>query len=173
MAAKTGTYTLIASTTLSATSNTITFSSIPATYTDLVLVAQYSRSGGTGQSCYVRVNGDSGNNYSFTHLSGNGTSASSGRVSNTNLAAWGPWVANTSTTQNGEVGIMHIMDYANTTTYKTLLYRSGAADKATESGVNLWRSTAAINSITVNIDSPAVFQSGNTFKLYGIEAGNL
>lgn len=164
------TYNIIATTTLSTTANTVTFSSIPSTYTDLVLIAVYSRSGGTGQYAYVRLNGDSASNYSFNHMTGNSSTTFGGRLNNATAATLGPYGSNTSTTQNAEVAIMDIIDYSNTSYLKTVLYQSGAANKVSEAGANLWRNTNAITSLTINIDAPATFQSGNTFTLYGIKA---
>ena len=77
------TYDPIATTTISGSStNTYTFSSIPSTYTDLVL-AFANFQGTTNYSFALRFNGDSGSNYSYTVLEGNGTSASSGTSTST------------------------------------------------------------------------------------------
>jgi hypothetical protein len=64
------------------------------------------------------------------------------------------------------------MDYANTTTFKTWLTRSSTASKGVDEIVALWRSTSAITSLDVRAASDN-FGTGSTFKLYGIEAGNL
>jgi hypothetical protein len=163
MAAKTGTYTLIASNTLGSAAADVTFSSIPGTYTDLILVANIDATDYT--SVWLQFNSDTGSNYSRTILVGDGTSATSDRSSNATNTAIA--VANT------EWGTMifQIMDYSNSTTYKTALARS-ANNSQTRAGVGLWRSTSAITSVKVGI-SAANFNSGSTFRLYGIEAGNL
>ena len=75
------TYEPIATTTLGSTAATITFSSIPATYTDLRIALVGSLSGG-GNYGNLRFNSDSGSNYSVTILRGNGSAASSARQSN-------------------------------------------------------------------------------------------
>jgi hypothetical protein len=163
------TYDSIMTHTLPSATNTYTLSSIPQTYTDLVLVIGSVREAAAGSAvAAIRYNGDTGSNYSFTYLGGNGSTASSGRVSNSTYAALGAWVANLSTT--GESDFLHLMNYSNTTTYKTTLARSSAASSATEASVALWRSTAAINSITLTVGSPAAFTAGSTFSLYGIKA---
>jgi hypothetical protein len=72
------------------------------------------------------------------------------------------------------------MDYSNSTTYKTWLSRANRASSAldyqgTDAVVGLWRSTAAITSITVKNRRGGVdynFASGSNFKLYGIQAGS-
>lgn len=166
MAAKTGTYTLIASNTLGSNSGTVTFSSIPSTYTDLVVV--YGAIGNADLQVVLRLNNDSGSNYSVTILGGNGTTASSARESNVYITT----DYNYSVTTSGGITILNLMDYSNTTTYKTVLCRSGNGGKGTQANVGLWRSTAAINRVDL-ITTNSTFASGSTFKLYGIEAGNL
>ena len=161
------TYEPIATTTVSGSSTTTyTFSSIPATYTDLVLVSSAQMSG-TGTTGTFRFNGDTGSNYSFTYLYGNGSSAGSGRQSNQTSGIWDSWVDRLSNTMF-EADVLHIMNYSNTTTYKTALSRSNSS-VTVETAVNLWRSTAAINSLTVFISS-GYFVAGSTFTLYGIKA---
>ena len=164
MAAKTGTYTLINSTTLTGSASDITFSSIPETYTDLVLVVA-SLDNGAGRT-RLRVNGDSGTNYSRTNMCGNGTSAASYRGSNENQFDMSV-IAGTSST-NPAFLLINITDYANTTTYKSFLSHYSLASGAVELSAGLWRSTAAITSVTYLTQGSLL--SGTTAKLYGIEA---
>lgn len=178
MAAKTGTYTLIASNTLGSNTASITFSSIPGTYTDLVLVAIGALDGANWVPT-LQFNSDTGTNYSTTLLEGSGSSAISERLTNkveifpgyTN-GAWG-------TTLGSNNIIFNIADYSNSTTYKTVLSRNNSNDSTnsypgTVAAVSLWRSTSAITSIVVKVGGAgANLKSGSTFKLYGIEAGNL
>lgn len=172
MAAKTGTYTLIASNTLGSATNTVTLSSIPATYTDLILVYSGRGSGaGSNAGVGLRFNSDTGSNYSRTYLDGDGSTASSGRNTSMSSIYCGNVPDGGVAAGTFDGGIIHIMDYANTTTYKTQIIRSGPVNLRTDAIVSLWRSTSAINSITfVNLDNN--FVAGSTFKLYGIEAGN-
>jgi hypothetical protein len=176
MAAKTGTYTLIASNTLGSGSATVTFSSIPATYTDLILVCKLPASGTANNSDGFRfqLNGDTGSNYSATWLSNSTTTAISSRESTATRGRCG----NVSQTTN-DVGtaIVQFLDYSNATTYKTVLGRSGNlnsnGDNNVFASVSLWRSTSAINQIVLSQSSNANFVTGTEFRLYGIEAGNL
>ena len=71
------TYTPIASVTLSAATSSVTFSGIPQTYTDLVVVINAGNSGGTGYGIALQCNNDTGSNYSFTQLYGTGSAATS------------------------------------------------------------------------------------------------
>ena len=172
MAAKTGTYTLINSTTLSTSATSVTFSSIPGTYTDLAIVTFAGNTTVNAYDILVTFNSDTGSNYSRTRLYGNGTSAVSTRDSNVSNIVVGSMNGSAST--NGfSVGRYNINDYANTTTYKTMLVRQDTPGSTTFAIVGLWRSTAAITSITFTPEAPSNIASGSTFKLYGIEAGNL
>lgn len=171
MAAKTGTYTLIASSTANGSVATITFNSIPQTYIDLILVYGGSV---TSQAIWVRPNNDTAANYSVTKLVGNGTTASSSRI------ARGAGAPNDRRLELGTnfndglcTNIFHFIDYSNTNTYKTVICRGGGAGGWVVATVGLWYSTAAISTIDVSNDNAANFTSGTTFNLYGIEAGNL
>lgn len=164
------TYAPIATTTLSSAVSTYTFSSIPSTYTDLVLVTNLSSS--TNANIYFRVNGDTTTNYSFNFLVGDSTTPTGYRGTNNSVgtATWtGSNMNNTWTTC-----VANFMNYSNTTTYKTFITRYGGISASqgsseTTAVVNLWRSTAAINSITVLTLSPN-YAIGSTLTLYGIEA---
>ncbi len=161
------TYEPIATTTASGSTSSITFSSISSAYTDLVLVSNLGTVGG-GDAYIMQVNGDTGANYSRTYLSGNGSSTYSGR--NTGET----WINlqnqdNPTSNAGAYVQISHFMNYANTTTYKTVIGRSNQGGSGTTAAVGLWRSTSAINSITMRTVSTN-FASGSTFTLYGIKA---
>jgi hypothetical protein len=153
------TYEAIATQTLGSAAASVTFSSIPGTYTDLVLVIQGSMATAGGN--YIQVNGDTGNNYSLTFMYGDGTSAVSTRLTNYPTAQ--SFYLNT----NQSNAIINFMNYSNTTTNKTFLSRANSNDFVS-ARVALWRSTAAINSITVA--STFNYNTGTTFSLYGIKA---
>jgi hypothetical protein len=166
MAAKTGTYTLISSNTLGSATATVTFSSIPATYTDLKLVFAGVVSGG-GDAFYVRLNSDGGSNYSSTELKADGTTVSSARYSNvTYMYGLGNGLSANQTNV-----IVEFNDYSNATTFKTGLFRYNDVNGYVAGTIGLWRSTSAINAISIH--SLGGYATGSTFKLYGIEAGNL
>ena len=160
------TYTPIATTTLGSTSSNVSFTSINGSYTDLCLVIAVGNST-AGNVVRMRVNSDAGSDYSRTELAGNGSSASSSRTSNAtqfNLDG----TANSSTTPT-EVIVVDLMNYSNTTTYKTILNRTSNAAYGTEAFVQLWRSTSAINRIDI-FPNASTFVVGSTFTLYGIQA---
>lgn len=160
------TYTPIATTTLGTAASTVTFSSISGSYTDLVLVCNLGASN-SAQDFKIQFNGDTATNYSVTLMRGTGASAISNRE--TNIAYI--YLDYTGVTQNvvqSQYNV-NIMNYANTTTYKTILSRRSDVGFSTEAGVGLWRNTAAITSMNVSMTSGNLI-AGSTFTLYGIAA---
>lgn len=160
------TYTPIATTTLSSSASTVSFTSISGSYTDLVLVMNVISTSNSPNYLYLQYNSDTGSNYSTTILSGTGSVAESARFSNrTNFNI------DYEATPNTQIGnrIVNIMNYSNTTTYKTALVRANRAGSGTDAIVGLWRSTSAITSILITHYS-AQFDSGSSFTLYGITA---
>jgi hypothetical protein len=163
------TYDKIATTTLGSAANTVTFSSIASTYTDLVMVGAISGLSATIDG-WVRVgNGsvDTGSNYSWTVLSGNGTTAGSGRGANQTKVYWDFL---SSLTNVSQFAIMNFTNYSNTTTNKNFSIRGTSASQETNFTFGLWRSTSAINTIQIGLDSSATFSIGSIFTLYGIKA---
>ena len=157
------TYTQIATTTLGSAQATVSFTSISGSYTDLVLVATVKLTSSNTDRLFLQFNGDTGTNYSATYLQGDGSAAASGRFSS--IAEMRFY---NQSTADFYPNIIHIMNYANSTTYKTAIGRSSAAAISTTATVGLWRSTAAITQ--VDVKSPNTFTSGSTFTLYGITA---
>ena len=160
------TYEPRATTTLGSAAASVTFSSISGSYTDLILVASI-----TGVSVatdpWIRINSDTGTNYSWTWLSGNGGTAQSERGTNNSKL----YYSAISTIQNNvQLVTFHFMNYSNTTTYKTVLWREADAGTETGATVGLWRSTSAISSIEISLDSSRTYSSGSMFTLYGIKA---
>ena len=162
----TATYDCIATTTTTGNATTVTFSSIPATYTDLVVVFNGAEQGSSG--IYFQMNGDTATNYSHTRLVGNGTSALSNRGSNSSKIYLDQGVTFSSTLGENTV-ILQFMNYSNSTTNKTVISRATAPGSGTAAIVYLWRNTAAINSISFKIDSDYII-NGSTFTLYGIKS---
>ncbi len=165
------TYEPIATNTLSTTTATVTFSSISASYTDLILVSNNVKSVAAGATMLLRFNNDTSALYSHTELYGNGTTAASARTTSGTVIPIQYFVG-VGTANEGVINITHIMNYSNTTTNKTILARENNAPDPNSPGtgaiVGLWRNTAAINRI--DILSSSSFTSGSTFTLYGIKA---
>jgi mucin-19 len=161
---------LTPSITLASNTTTVTLSSIPSGYTDLRLVFVPASSDGTN-GIRMRINGDTGSNYSITYLSGNGTSAISNKDSNASQISLS-YFGGITTSLGGTQVAIDFQNYSNTTTYKTALVRYNMASSSAEANVALWRSTSAITSLSFNINSfgssTGDFIAGSTFSLYGI-----
>lgn len=165
------TYTPISTTTLGTDTATVTFSSIPNTYTDLRVVVSSRCTGAQNASSIDSLayyNSDQATNYSQTQIYGNGTTIASNR--NSNIAYSYVGITSNATANDWPMYTFDIMSYANTTTYKTTLARVNSAAASTSARVTLWRSTAAITSITLYNELSLSFKAGSTFTLYGIAA---
>jgi hypothetical protein len=151
---------------------TITFSSIPATYKHLqVRYMSRSANASTTDVLSWRFNSDTASNYSRHFLFGDGASATSGAaVSDTRMTTDGTTGA-TATSNIFGVGVVDILDYADTNKYKTL--RALSADDRNGAGLMVvnsgnWRSFSAVSTITIVTNSTANFAQHSQFALYGI-----
>ena len=165
------TYEPISTTTLGSNSQTVSFTSISGSYTDLVVVISgvISNQGANATNPNITFNSDTGSNYSVTWIYGDGSSAGSGRQSSQTKALFGGF-----TTVRG-MATIQIQNYSNTTTYKTFISRNSVTDSATGQAVSawagLWRSTSAITSFTLDSGrSDAPWASGTMFTIYGIKS---
>ena len=160
----TSTYDLIASNVLGSSAASVTFSSIPATYRDLILVVNALGSGGSNFPG-IRYNSDSGGNYSWVHANGDGSLATSSSQTGQTYAI----ITNDGypTTTTRAVMITSIMDYSATDKHKSALSRGNNASNGTSMVATRWANTAAITSIEVLAISNN-FASGSSFYLYGI-----
>jgi len=152
------TYEKIATSTLGSSTATVTFSSIPSTYTDLVIVV-YATQGG---DVFFQLNGDTGSNYSNTYIY-NSTSLGSVRTSN-DTKIYINWSSN----GGNYTGTLNVMNYSNATTFKTTLIKDNINGASVDLGVGLWRNTAAVNSISFK--GASSYGVGSSFTLYGIKA---
>jgi hypothetical protein len=147
-------------------SSTITFSSIPATYTHLQVRASWLNSNNSNN--WFRTNGDTGSNYAGHSLFGDGSTAQSGNYTSNNE---GNLIAFSFTSTGETVAVIDILDYANTNKYKTT--RTLAGQDTNGSGQialrsSLWQNTAAITSLTF-YSQTGTFSQYSSFALYGIK----
>jgi hypothetical protein len=167
----TNTYVALDTKTLTSATTSVVFNSIPQTYTDLVLISNTKNASGLDGGITLQFNTDtspSGTNYSATFFYGDGSSAIASRHANYPFM-----VAGRSNASNWGNGITHIMNYANTTTNKTVISR-GNSDGLVIAYVGLWRATPqAITTITIGNEAGANFVVGSTFTLYGIANSNI
>ena len=158
------TYEPIATNTLGTAASSVTFSSISGLYTDLVLVTAGQGTGaGVGLLTFNGDNPNSGSSYSNTTVYGDGATAASYRRSSqariNDSLFWNVLCNN----------IFQIMNYANTTTNKTVFLRANYPGGELNATVGLYSSTSAITSLTLT-HSGSTFIAGSTFTLYGIAA---
>jgi hypothetical protein len=168
------TMTKIASITASGSTTQIAFTLIPQTYTDLVLKVS-SRSAATTVSAILIVfNGDTSTFYSTTRLLGNGSTAASDRFT---AQSYGSVYNNaqdisTYTSNVYAVSNYYILNYANTTSYKSYLIDGVSENGATTSYQNLlsgsWQKTSNIYQINVLDANGTNLTSSSEFTLYGI-----
>jgi hypothetical protein len=169
------TYIPIASTTLVTTAASVTFSAIPATYTDLVLrfSGRTSAGSGAGYTAQIEFNGDTSTNYSYRN------------IWNTSSTAVGSWSSSNDTYANLLGAINSNANTANTfsncelyiPSYNSTANKPISGDTATEDNAtsftravtaSLWRNSAAINQIKITT-AASTFASGSSFFLYGIK----
>jgi hypothetical protein len=163
------TYTLIEAQTLASTASSVTFSSIPATYTDLML--RVSARTDADDTSLVTFNGTT-SGYSITRLNGNGATATSTRSSSAaSIAARGINNATGTTANTFSNAEFYIPSYT-VSQNKPLSSFGTPEDNATNvfmsAGASLWQNTAAITSINLAAQG-GNYVSGSSFYLYGIK----
>jgi hypothetical protein len=162
-----GDFESIATATGTGSSTTISLSSIPSTFTHLQ-IRFFARTTTGTSAISTTFNGSGGTNYARHALIGSGASVSAQATVDTSQVYTGYAINTTST---GGVGIIDILDYANTNKYKTLRALTGN-DTNTPSNdevrltSGLWKNTSAITSITFT--STDNFTTDTKFALYGI-----
>jgi len=162
----------------SAGSSQIEFASIPSTYTHLQIriMAKLTDSSGVGGYAGVRFNSDaSSSNYTFHRLKGDGSSATA-YGSGTGTFDWivneriTSSHSNFATEEHG-VLIVDILDYKNTSKYKTVRNLGGYDSNGTGEILltsGLWLNTTAISNIKI-LPSTTNFAQYSSFALYGIK----
>lgn len=164
-----GAFQSIASVTVDAsTASSITFSSIPNTFTHLQIRATY-KFGGNGGTPRFRVgNGgvDTGQNYAHSQFQGSGASVTASQYTNGDFIYLGLGYERT----DRQAMIMDILDYANTNKFKTFRFQLGYAGASGVFSMNYgqWRSTSAIDTIQLSVQVNNFSQYSHV-ALYGIK----
>lgn len=161
-------YTAIASQTLTVAASSVTFSSIPQDFRDLVIVADsVADPAGNGSLVFPQLefNGDTGNNYFLVQMFGDGSTFFSG-VQTANYLD----LASATSTVRG-VGLAQIMDYSATDKHKSVLIRNSQHSSLTAIA-GRWANTSAITSLRVysSFIGSRQFNTGTVISLYGIAA---
>ena len=169
----------ISAITLSAAQGTIEFNNIPGTYTHLQLRIFLRDSRNYGRNdIYMQVGNstvDTGTNYSWHRLYGDGTSAASNAGSTQNFMNIATLCANTAPTNTFGTAIVDILDYSNTNKNKTIRTLAGGDNNNTAEPPYIsltsgnWRSSSAITIIRLYDESGSNFMANSSFSLYGIK----
>ena len=153
--------------------STITFSDISAKYKHLQLryIARTDRAQ-LQDYLLLRFNSDTGSNYSYHKLVGDGSSATSAAATSQTSIELALTAGGTATASIFGAGSIDILDYADTNKYKTTrtldgLDRNGSGFVTLTSGN--WRSTSAVSTITITSYGAANFVQYSSFALYGIK----
>ena len=167
------TWTKIASVTTTGSANYITFTDIPSTFTDLMLMGRTgatSNSGGYSQK--ILFNGGATANYNTQLFYATGTSPINPVQDLTATNWYLDWAVITNTTLQNVV-MCHIFNYANTSMFKSSVQRQGrglGSGPGSEVLTNSWESTAAVNSIQIRIfPTGDNWKNGSVMSLYGIK----
>lgn len=150
--------------------SSITFSSIPTTYQHLHIRMIGTTTSG-GDIIQARLNSDSGNNYAWHVMGGNGsTGSSSGATSQPRFVLYGAQWGMSTTIPTAVIA--DILDYKATNKTKVIRVFSGM-DANGNGEVNMaagvWNSTAAVSTITISLIS-GTFPANTTAALYGVKA---
>jgi hypothetical protein len=159
----TATYEPITTVTATGSSSILVMSSIPQTYTDLVLAVNGDND--VDDEFQLRFNGDSGSNYRVIFLYASSGGVSSAQYASTNYAQLGGlFTTGTATGSN----MINIFSYSNTTINKTVVSTANSGNYA-QFRTNTWQSTSAITRIDCFL-AGGTFTNPTTFSLYGIKA---
>lgn len=162
------TYDFISKITASGSASSVSFTSIPQTYTDLVLV--YSpQSVSSNSYSYYTINGDTSITYHRMCLAGSGSSLIAFYGGDAGLLY--PYYGTYNDTTSQTLMTSHFMNYASTTTGKVVLTRSGntGASNLADFSSAYYASNTAITRIDV-FQGGQNFAAGVVFSLYGIKA---
>jgi hypothetical protein len=174
-----GAYDALATVTLSASASSISFVGIPSGYKHLQLrgIAQTNRGTYGIDEANLRFNSDTGANYAFHLLYGDGSSATATATSGASVIQVGSGNLGTTTGSNWGTIIVDILDYTNTNKYTTVRTLGGADCNGTVGGIGgrvgfssgLWTNTAAVTSMLLVPVNGSNFSQYSQFALYGVK----
>lgn len=163
----------IATATGTGSSATITFSSIPSTFKHLqIRYVGRTDNSASSRNYYIRLNSDSGANYAYHRLYGDGSVVGAeGYASQTEAYCFSSMPGALAGTNTMGVAITDLLDYSSSTKNKTLrtlhaFDNNGSGNINLSSG--LWMSTSAVTSITI-VMANGNWTTASTFALYGIK----
>jgi hypothetical protein len=156
-------YKEIASQTLSSDTTTVTFSSIPQNYRDLVLVVSGRLNLATDRLTQVRFNGDTGTTYRGVRYFRTSSTNGGDQFNSTNFSLGLGY-----NTEPFGASILQIFDYTQTTKFKGALLSENLWEPYAASRAYQWQGLPALTEISITANTGQI-NSGSTFALYGIE----
>ena len=157
-------------------SSSISFTSIPSTFKHLQIraITKSTNTDADSQGLLANFNSDSGSNYSYHRLTGNGSAASAGAGTSQTAITVGGILRSSANASMFSTFVMDILDYQNTSKNKTTRQLLGWDTNNTTTGSaglwsGAWYSTSAINQIVFTIASSEQFATNTHFALYGIK----
>lgn len=160
----TPTYDLLDSVTLSSSASSVTFSSIDQSYRDVVLIVEALGNASSAANVLVTFNSDSGSNYPYVGMSGNGSTAISFTGTSTSISGFG---------SDGTTRVLssfQINDYSVTDKHKPVLVRANRPDSVVQARAARWANTSAVTTVTITDNLANGYAAGSTFYLYGVAA---
>ena len=157
---------------VSSATSTVTFTSIPSTYTHLQL-RSVVRNSSTSNGYNIRFNSDSSNNYSRHYLLTDGSTTTSASVTSTSSMILADATKSGHLANSYGASVCDIVDYKNTNKYKTIKTVGGFENNDTGGGEaslfsGAWYNTSAIDTITLYPDA-GNFVVNSQFALYGVK----
>jgi hypothetical protein len=156
--------------------SSVTFSSIPSTYKHLQIrgMVKSARTDDDGATYRIQFNSDSGANYTYHRLKGDGSSVVSDGLGGMNYSYFYSMAASSGSVNSSTFGVsvFDILDYSNTSKNKTirvLCGYDGNGNGIISLGSSAWFSTSAVTSISLTIDGGTNFTQYSSFALYGIK----
>ena len=164
---------LIASNTLGSSAASVTFSSIPGTYTDLILRAAVRTDNGFARNMLqLEINGITTNSYSQTNIKGEGSTASSSNQGNVPQIEEFPAVGGAATSNTFSSMEIYIPSYTVSQNKPLSIFAVQENNSSTANDITgmagLWRNTGAITTLLIRTNSSNNFVSGSSFFLYGL-----
>jgi hypothetical protein len=170
-AAPAGDYDLLQTEILTGTASSVTFSSLNSTYgTDyqhLQLRVVQLLNYGSARVTAIRLNSDTGSNYSLHGLFGNGSAVSSYGYSSLTYMDYG---LDLGTGSSWTASVIDLLDPFETTKSTTMRSLSGVASSDIRLASGAWHNTAAVTDISFVSPAGGSFNIGSRFSLYGLKA---
>lgn len=155
--------------------SSIEFTSIPQTYTDLVIVCSARNSSSSGIDMGMRFNGNTGTNYSYRSVYGSGSTASSGSASSETLFTRAGYSAGSGYTASTFSNVSYyIPNYTSSNNKSVSIDGANEQNSSTAYAqlvAGLWSQTSAITSVTLYVNSANTadnFAQYSTATLYGV-----